>query len=106
MLCKDMMGLAGRYSAQPSPLDEEELQVELAAMEGLSPTDYARILAERKAHAMGVALSHSGDVTLIVGSDTIVDLDGSISECIVFCQVGCGIHCDLDLADPCSPHCK
>ena len=26
----DMIGLAGRYTAEPSPLNEEELQIELA----------------------------------------------------------------------------
>ena len=75
-----MIGLTGRYSAEPSPLNEEELQVELASKQ-TSPQDYARILAERKAHAMGVTLKNTnGDVTLIIGSDTIVDLDGHISE--------------------------
>ncbi len=77
------MGLAGRYTAQPSPLNEEELQIELA-QKNVSPHDYARILAERKSHAMGngpVTMQHDGgEVTLIIGSDTIVDLNGSISE--------------------------
>jgi len=75
----DMMGLAGRYTAEPSPLNEEELQVELS-MKEISPQDYARTLAERKAHAMGLAISDSRDLTLIIGSDTIVDLDGVIME--------------------------
>ncbi|KAL9185332.1 hypothetical protein ACHAXT_003109 [Thalassiosira profunda] len=76
----DMMGLAGRYTAEPSPLNEEELQIELAKKD-TTPTEYARTLAERKAHAMGVTLSSSdGEVTLVIGSDTIVDLDGRIME--------------------------
>mmetsp|Transcript_26494 Transcript_26494/g.48746 ORF Transcript_26494/g.48746 Transcript_26494/m.48746 type:complete len:246 (+) Transcript_26494:181-918(+) len=76
----DMMGLAGRYTAEPSPLNEEELQIELSEKK-FSPQDYARTLAERKAHAaMGVPMSNEGEVTFIIGSDTIVDLDGSIME--------------------------
>lgn len=75
----DMMGLAGRYTAEPSPLDEEKLQIELANKE-TSPHEYARTLAERKAHAMGVTMLNSEEVTFIIGSDTIVDLDGSIME--------------------------
>ena len=74
----DMIGLAGRYTAEPSPLNEEELQIELAQKQ-YTPHDYARTLAERKAHAMSVTMSPSnGEVTLIIGSDTIVDLDGHI----------------------------
>lgn len=83
MLCRayqDMMGLTGRYTVQPSPLDEDALQIELAE-KNYSPQDYARTLAERKAQAMAVTMSRAGEVTtLIIGSDTIVDLDGSISE--------------------------
>jgi predicted house-cleaning NTP pyrophosphatase (Maf/HAM1 superfamily) len=75
-----MMGLTGRYTVQPSPLDEDALQIELAE-KNYSPQDYARTLAERKAQAMAVTMSRAGEVTtLIIGSDTIVDLDGSISE--------------------------
>jgi predicted house-cleaning NTP pyrophosphatase (Maf/HAM1 superfamily) len=80
-----MMGLAGRYTVSPSPLNEEELQIELAN-KNFSPQEYARTLAERKAHAMGVMMCgtvpNSGEVTIIIGSDTIVDLDGTISEFI------------------------
>lgn len=75
------MGLAGRYTAKPSPLNEEELQIELMN-KSFSPQEYARTLAERKAHAMCVTMPNSGKVTIIIGSDTIVDLDGSISEFI------------------------
>jgi len=78
----DMMGLAGRFTQTPSPLDEEALQVELAT-QTVSPEDYARILAERKAEALGLHLKKSGDdiselPTFILGSDTIVDLKGQI----------------------------
>ena len=72
----DMMGLENRYYAQPSPLDEEALQAELATQEIL-PTDYARILAERKASAMSITLPESPQ-TFVIGSDTIVDIDGQI----------------------------
>jgi len=78
----DMMGLAGRYTAEPSPLDEEKLQIELAEKK-YSPHDYARTLAERKAHASAVDMDMPSDdekVILIIGSDTIVDLDGNIME--------------------------
>ncbi len=77
------MGLSGRYTVQPSPLDEDALQIELAE-KNFIPRDYARTLAERKAQAMAVTMSDTGKATLIttliIGSDTIVDLDGSISE--------------------------
>lgn len=73
------MGLSGRYTVQPSPLDEDELQIELAE-KNYPPQDYARTLAERKAQAMAVTMSHIEKVTFIIGSDTIVDLDGFISE--------------------------
>ena len=74
----DMIGLAGRYTAEPSPLNEEELQIELAQKQ-YTPHDYARTLAERKAHAASITMSpDNGEVTLIIGSDTIVDLDGHI----------------------------
>lgn len=78
----DMIGLAGRYTAEPSPLNEEELQIELSEKK-LSPQDYVRTLAEKKAEAaIGVTLSNNknGEVTLIIGSDTVVDLGGSIME--------------------------
>ena len=74
----DMMGLQNRYTHQPSPLDEEALQLELAEQE-ITPLDYAKVLAERKAEAMGASMAQTqGEVTLIIGSDTIVDLDGHI----------------------------
>lgn len=77
----EMMGLEGRFTASPSPLDEEKLQVELSQKQ-ISPPDYARTLAERKAHAYGVEAvdTANGGVALIIGSDTIVDLEGQIME--------------------------
>lgn len=95
----DMMGLAGRYTAEPSPLNEEELQVELAN-KNFSPHDYARTLAERKAHAAIVMQSsnNDGEVTLIIGSDTIVDLNGLISKlCYIFgiCTILNSIYCGI-----------
>jgi len=72
----DMMGLENRYYAQPSPLDEEALQAELATQK-VPPKDYARILAERKASAMSTTLPESPP-TLVIGSDTIVDIDGQV----------------------------
>jgi septum formation protein len=83
----DLMGLSGRYIAQPSPLDEEALQIELAKRKDYTPRCYALELAERKAHAMAVTLltqnnnsnnNDDGKITLVIGSDTIVDLDGEI----------------------------
>lgn len=78
----DMMGLSGKFAQIPSPLDEEALQVELAS-ETISPEDYARVLAERKAQALGIHLSKQKQstplhTTFIIGSDTIVDLEGHI----------------------------
>lgn len=80
----DMMGLRGRYVAEPSPLDESALQEELSGKPHVLPEAYARTLAEHKAEAMGKHIVDSGrdseGSTLILGSDTIVDLDGHILE--------------------------
>eukprot|EP00565_Helicotheca_tamesis_P000667 CAMPEP_0185731232 /NCGR_PEP_ID=MMETSP1171-20130828/12304_1 /TAXON_ID=374046 /ORGANISM="Helicotheca tamensis, Strain CCMP826" /LENGTH=255 /DNA_ID=CAMNT_0028400457 /DNA_START=198 /DNA_END=965 /DNA_ORIENTATION=- len=81
----DMMGLTDRYTVNPSPLDEPALQRELAARPHLSPEDYAKTLAEQKAQALGLEMVTSASTaehenTLILGSDTIVDLDGTILE--------------------------
>ena len=76
----DMMGLSNSFQQTPSPLDEEALQLELAA-QTISPEDYAKILAERKAEALGMHLMKNTEIsdnTLILGSDTIVDLEGHI----------------------------
>jgi septum formation protein len=79
----DMMGLAGRYTVHPSPLDEEALQVELAKITPqLCPKEYTKTLAEEKAKAMAMTLVSQGqsshETFFILGSDTIVDLNGSI----------------------------
>lgn len=72
----DMMGLAGRYDATPSPLDESALQVRLAK-QSFKPIDYTRVLAEEKARALAEVLSKDATYpsTLVLGSDTIVDVD-------------------------------
>jgi len=80
-----MMGLTDRYSVQPSPLDEEALQIELAANPAISPQEYAKKLAESKAHALAQHMASSStkydhESSLILGSDTIVDLNGIILE--------------------------
>ena len=36
----DMIGLSNRYIVQPSPLDEEKLQIELASQNDITPTVY------------------------------------------------------------------
>ena len=75
----DMMGLQGRFSATPSPLNETALQEELSRH--TDPTEYTRILAEEKAKALAESIIHTvSQPTLVLGSDTIVDLDGHILE--------------------------
>ena len=82
----DMMGLKDKYTVQPSPLDEEKLQMELSG-KNLAPKEYTKILAESKANALvehlisigHKKLSEKGE-TFVLGSDTIVDLDGKILE--------------------------
>lgn len=73
----DMMGLVGKYTACPSPLDESSLQRRLAHED---PKVYTRILAEEKARALAETLIATQIPTLILGSDTIVDLGGKILE--------------------------
>ncbi len=78
----DMMGMKGRYTVIPSPLDEGQVQKELSEKK-LDPKEYTRTLAERKAKALGDVLVKEyfdGVPTLILGSDTIVDLEGEILE--------------------------
>lgn len=78
----DMMGLAGKYTATPSPLNEEAIQDDLKR-ENDTPRQYTRVLAERKAHALAIALLDNNNLsmpTLVLGSDTIVDQDGQILE--------------------------
>jgi septum formation protein len=77
----DMLGLTGRYTATPSPLDESSVQSRLAN-EFVSPLAYTRTLAEKKAEALAMNLSQDSSTksTLVLGSDTIVDLDDLILE--------------------------
>jgi septum formation protein len=89
----DLMGLRGKYSVEPSPLNESELQEDLMKQK-LLPRDYTRRLAEAKAHALAVAHLQEDDVISIddddgsycrpavfyLGSDTIVELDETILE--------------------------
>lgn len=86
----DMMGLKDRYITNPSPLDESKLQEKLSKMR-LRPQEYTKILAEEKANALAEELVSSNDndkqqqkegerVTFVLGSDTIVDLNGNILE--------------------------
>jgi predicted house-cleaning NTP pyrophosphatase (Maf/HAM1 superfamily) len=73
----DLMGLSGRYITQPSPLDEEALQIDLAKRKDYTPQCYALELAERKAHAMAITLlpqnknnsdDPDGNITLVIGT--------------------------------------
>ena len=77
----DMIGLNGQYSVKPSPFDEDEIRDELKL--NATPKKYTQVMAERKAHAL--AISDFGDSSydlpvIVIGSDTIVDLDGTILE--------------------------
>jgi len=89
----DMMGLAGKYHVRPSPLDETALQIQLAEGGDITPKRYTQLLAESKARALvesGISLDGGADdrasgedgwiTTFVLGSDTIVDLDGTILE--------------------------
>lgn len=75
-----MMGLAGRFEVSPSPLDESSLQKVLSAKLDC-PKEYTQTLAQEKAKAL--AETRVGLVrkpTLVLGSDTIVDLSDHILE--------------------------
>lgn len=88
----NMMGLRDQFVIIPSPLDEKSLQNELTEREhALSPPQYAMTLADHKAKALGLAFLSKNEAPhrevynkeghfLIIGSDTIVDLDGEILE--------------------------
>lgn len=77
----DMLGLSGLYTVTPSPLDESAVQLRLANA-SVSPLDYTRTLAKKKAKALAMNLSQDSSTksTLVLGSDTIVDLDDLILE--------------------------
>jgi septum formation protein len=94
----DMMGLKDKYIVLSSPLNEEELQLELSQLlnaskedstNSFTPIDYTKKLAESKAYALVMQMvdgkseaynTFSHRCTYVLGSDTIVDLDGSILE--------------------------
>ena len=75
----DMMGLEGKFTPTPSPLDESALQIKL---KDNNPIEYTRILAEEKAKALAMDMIKNNQQrpVLVLGSDTIVDLDGKILE--------------------------
>mgnify|MGYP005841703909 CR=1 FL=1 len=74
----DMMGLAGKYSHTPSPLDEAALQIELKHEK---PVVYTARLAEAKARALAEQIVNTvTKPTLVLGSDTIVDFEEQILE--------------------------
>jgi septum formation protein len=91
----DLMGLAGLYSVEPSPLDESKLQDELLLLSQtitLTPKEYTKRLAEAKAKALAdtyaaayydvadATAATAGKDMVFLGSDTIVELDGRILE--------------------------
>lgn len=80
------MGLAGKYSCEPPPLDESSLQVELVKQD-IHPREYTRRLAEAKAHSL--AAEHSAEKgddstrdipVFYLGSDTVVEIDDRLLE--------------------------
>jgi len=74
----DMMGLQGKFTPTPSPMDEEAFQQTISRND---PVKYTRKSAEEKARALALdIMSTVNKPTLILGSDTIVDLDGIILE--------------------------
>ena len=92
----NMMGLQGKFEDSPSPLDESSLQLHLlgkgdgdnskhSGIEVVSdPKDYTRILAQEKARALAERMVAQGkgleQPFLVLGSDTIVELEGNILE--------------------------
>lgn len=80
-----MIGLMNQFRAQPSPFDEDEIRDELKKQ--VDPREYTRIMAERKAQALPLAGGCQEEMessdklpVIVIGSDTIVDLDGTILE--------------------------
>ncbi|GAX22148.1 septum formation protein [Fistulifera solaris] len=78
----EMMGLKGKFDVSPSPLDESALQRKLVNENISNPAVYTRILAEEKARALAESLAQSStrQITLVLGSDTVVDIDSCILE--------------------------
>ena len=78
----DMMGLANKYTVEPSPLDETNLQLILRS-EKIKSTEYTRRLAESKAEELAKKyLEEEAQKvpTFYLGSDTIVEVDECILE--------------------------
>jgi len=75
----DMIGLKDRFVQSPSPLDESKLQKTLSS-QSITPEAYTQKLAEEKAKALAVTMIGESQNYLVIGSDTIVDLDGKILE--------------------------
>lgn len=79
----EMMGLKDKFDVTPSPLDETALQTKLVKDNVSNPAEYTRILAEEKARALAERLvqsSNTTQMTLVLGSDTVVDIDSQILE--------------------------
>ncbi len=79
----EMMGLKGKFDVVPSPLDESALQRKLVNENISNPAEYTRILAEEKARALAESLaqpSTASQITFVLGSDTVVDIDSRILE--------------------------
>eukprot|EP00586_Coscinodiscus_wailesii_P011110 CAMPEP_0172492968 /NCGR_PEP_ID=MMETSP1066-20121228/24264_1 /TAXON_ID=671091 /ORGANISM="Coscinodiscus wailesii, Strain CCMP2513" /LENGTH=193 /DNA_ID=CAMNT_0013262871 /DNA_START=228 /DNA_END=809 /DNA_ORIENTATION=+ len=75
-----MMGLEGKYTVTPSPCDETALQERLRTKK-LPPESYVQILSDEKASAVLPESRNDGtQIDVVIGSDTIVDLDGTILE--------------------------
>jgi septum formation protein len=87
-----MMGLEGRFDVVPSPVDESAVQRELLLQQDgpVAPPAYAEHLARAKALALAEHLKANpsqvprtgavAEVVVVLGSDTIVELDGRILE--------------------------
>lgn len=77
----DMMGLAGKYTCEPPPLDESSLQAQLVK-QNLHPTEYTRLLAEAKANSLAEEHAQKDNMSPVfyLGSDTVVEIDDCILE--------------------------
>lgn len=95
-----MMGLEGRFDVVPSPVDERAVQEQLQQEGPVAPPQYAERLARAKALALAEQLrsnQHRNEAedrsakptsaaaasvaaVVVLGSDTIVELDGRILE--------------------------
>ena len=79
-----MIGSKDEHQIVPSPLDEEPAQVELQAME-VKPSECVKKLAEKKCVALVnnlelLSLDSDNHPTIVIGSDTIVNLDSNALE--------------------------